>query len=928
VSTPQFKGWREQLDQAWPAVNASSLLTVEKTAWQAEGLSAPSGDEACALAAAGWMARYGQSLALNLPISRQVTLPKLAFYLHRLRYDAAQGLVSSPWLNRVTMGTRKDLLVFGRPRRMLREFVTSTVMHPIVVDLARPLPTVEFQRTLLVNAHGDLLSLVHMLQSSSKPFAIVVVTPVQGCADHTCTLISLLPSFFPGVPIVALGHTGQVLDRPLPIHAWNARLGDYVPNSSPRPPNATAVEVVAARDPVMNALAQKLGCMVWDLKQQLAQTGGDNMQEFCALLAIDRAFRAMNVPLAVHEQGTLRRSRGGRFPIRTIEAWLEIARLIKGQRGDIQAQMDEVLSLIRQAVSDLKDATPGRSEALLNLVSQGIEKNERVAILVGNGREADILQGWLDEKLGAVAIERVSVVFMDGSTAAAPDPVKLAIYAAPLFASRLHWLGLTAARKVVLCHPFEHSQVLAQVDRWWKSNALPSAGFGDKRRLWALDWSGNEPLKDLLVEPFLASQCFVTYKEMACEGHYPKPPRVQVLDALRNYDTWLQALLAEAGLGKEEPSDENVSIDETQDVVLIYLDGEAEPLRWPANGRIMRLEKDTFNLCPARDLQNGDDLVLLGNSEQRVATQQELFDMFTQNHHGLQQTLRVAEKWQELVDAGIKKKKTVADLFRYLKTKKYDVVQGTVQNWAAGGVIGPQDPAAIRLLAELANFPSADKMAAMVENAIVAIRNEHRRIGGELRKAIALSRSRDVSAVQIGARRFSREVFDAMVQVRHVTSIERPSPGAVPRMVKTLDDVASAFASAHPDKIVFTPACERSMDRSSYENLAAFEKILKVMIQGFYPMYAKNSVTLQDVEAMLAQVPSSYAGGMSEITKGMYESHYYKTYNGQSVDISRHIKLGRFHDQRYTLRLYFHWDADSARLVVHHAGEHLPTLNG
>jgi hypothetical protein len=322
----------------------------------------------------------------------------------------------------------------------------------------------------------------------------------------------------------------------------------------------------------------------------------------------------------------------------------------------------------------------------------------------------------------------------------------------------------------------------------------------------------------------------------------------------------------------------------------------------------MRLDGDTFSVCPAREIVEGNDLVLLGSSEERLATQREIFDMFVQNHHGLQQTLRVAEKWQEFVDYGVAKFKTVAELTRYLKGKRFDITAGAVQHWHAGRVIGPHDPAAIRILAELAEVPSASQMAKMVENAIHAIRTEHRKIGGDLRKAITLTRGRNVSAVQIGSRCFSREVFEAMVEVCRVVQIERPpySPSTL-LPGKSIRNVARQISLQHSDKVVFTNSCERSMARSVFEDLDAFEAILNVIV--------------------LAVIPASYAGNMSDITKGKFESCYSRQYEGQKVDISRHIKLGRSFDQRHTLRLYFHWDAKANKIVVHHAGVHLPTLN-
>ena len=167
-----------------------------------------------------------------------------------------------------------------------------------------------------------------------------------------------------------------------------------------------------------------------------------------------------------------------------------------------------------------------------------------------------------------------------------------------------------------------------------------------------------------------------------------------------------------------------------------------------------------------------------------------------------------------------------------------------------------------------------------------------------------------------------------MVEDCRVVQIERPPYNSSTRLPgKTIRDVARQISMHHSDKIVFTNSCERSMARSVFEDLDAFEAILTVIVDGFHPMYSDKILSLKQVEDMLAVIPASYAGNMSDITKGKFESCYSRQYEGQKVDISRHIKLGRSFDQRHTLRLYFHWDAKAEKIVVHHAGVHLPTLN-
>ncbi|NMG15736.1 hypothetical protein [Aromatoleum bremense] len=926
ATTPVPKGWRGLVEESWPAVTASELLRGGDEIWHAEGLSTPKEEEAVALAAMGRLLRYGQSVHLNLPIGREPTLPRLAFYLHRLRLDAAGGLMRSAWLNPVTIAHRNDLIVFGRPRRMLRDFSTSAVMRPMVVDTIRPLAPSEFQRTLLVNGHGDLLETLKLLSEKSLPFAIVVQVTPQGCDGNSVSIIKVLPDFFPGIPIVALGYTGQVLSEPLPMHTWNTRIGDVVAlrHASCEPLTCTPnVEVVAARDPVMDAFVKKLGFMVWNLKRKMEETGGLS-RELSALMAVDRALRCLNVPLPVHEQGTLRHVRGGRYPVRMIESWLEIASRLKGRRGDIQELHAQILVMTRNMMKDLTEAKPGRGEALIQLCGQVLNSDQRACVLVGGRRDAEILQSYIERRLGPEAIENITVSQMDGSTAVPPEGIDLAIYAGVLYPSRIHWLGLAAKRKLVLCHPFEQEWVCQQIDRWWQGYALPSAPTGDKQRLWSLEWPAQGCLKDALIDNEALCGNETSFTLFEIDGEYPRQMRVAQLEATRGFKDWLNVLMTEP---LPVQRDDEIAPEPTRDVVVLHLEGQSEPIRWAVNHQILRLQDDELVVCTARDLEVGNELVMLVSSDERVATQRDLFDMFVQNNHGLSQTLRIAEKWQEFVDAGMQKFETAIELNSYLKSKRYEVHNNTVQNWAHGGVIGPKDPAAIRLLAELAEIPSADKMTTMVANAIQVIRAEHRRIGSDLRRAIAVSRNRDVSAVQVGSRRFSRDVFDAMVQISRVVGIERPSlEQSSFAQRRSLKDLALDFAIEHGNKVLFTSGCERSMSRSAYADLQAFGEVLKVLVDGFYPMYAKHSKSLKDVEGMLAPIPASYAGGMSDVTKGKHEQHYFRQYEGQRVDISRHIKLGRAYDPRYTLRLYFHWDAERAKVVVHHAGEHLPTL--
>jgi len=799
-------------------------------------------------------------------------------------------------------------------------------MRPCIVDGVNPLEQSVYQRTLLVSGHGDLLEILNLLSIKSQPFAILVQVTPEGCAENSLSIAKILPEFFPNVPIVALGYTGQVLSEAMQMHAWNMRMGDVDAlrnDKAGRFTNSTPIEVVAARDPVMDAFVKKLGFLVWTLKRKMEETGGIS-QELSALMAVDRALRCLNVPLSVHEQGILRHVRGGRYPVRLVESWMEIASRLKGRRGDIQELHSQILLMTRNIIRDLEVAKPGRSEAIIKLCGDALNRNQHVSVLVGGKRDAEILQNYIELRLGHESINFINVTQMDGATALPPNQVDLAIYAGVLYPSLIHWLGLSARKKVVLCHPFEQERVCDQIDRWWKVHALPSAPNGDKKRLWGLEWPTKGYLQDSLSDDVYIDGIATTFRLLEIDGEYQRQVRVAQIETTRALDDWLNALLAEP---MPVPRYDEIAHETTRVVVVVHLEGQSEPERWAVSHQVMRLQGEELEVCTAKDLMVGNELLLLVSSEERVATQRDLFDMFMQNNHGLSQTLRIAEKWQQFVDVGMQKYQTAVELNHYLRSKRFEVANSTVQNWAHGGVIGPQKPEAIRLLAELAGVNSPNKMANMVSNAINVIRGEHRRIGADLRRAITVSRNRDVSAVQIGSRRFSRDVFDTMVQIARIACIEHPSQDyssyGPPRSIR---DMAMDFALRHGSKVLFTPRCDRSMKSSNYSDLNAFARVLEVLVDGFYPMYATKSKTLQDVEDMLRLIPASYAGAMSDITKGKNEQAYFSLYEGQRVDISRHIKLGRAFDPRYTLRLHFHWDAEQAKIVVHHAGEHLPTL--
>ena len=46
-------------------------------------------------------------------------------------------------------------------------------------------------------------------------------------------------------------------------------------------------------------------------------------------------------------------------------------------------------------------------------------------------------------------------------------------------------------------------------------------------------------------------------------------------------------------------------------------------------------------------------------------------------------------------------------------------------------------------------------------------------------------------------------------------------------------------------------------------------------------------------------------------------------YEGETVEMFRHLKIGVGDDATRTIRVHFHWDADREKIVIGYCGEHL-----
>jgi hypothetical protein len=150
-------------------------------------------------------------------------------------------------------------------------------------------------------------------------------------------------------------------------------------------------------------------------------------------------------------------------------------------------------------------------------------------------------------------------------------------------------------------------------------------------------------------------------------------------------------------------------------------------------------------------------------------------------------------------------------------------------------------------------------------------------------------------------------------------------PAANPTQKK--DSVVSIMQSAiheNPTKLELTNPGLKSAADCNFSDLNRITVLMSLLSNQFYDVYLNKTLSLSAALAVAAEYDIGYAGATSEQTKGRFQS-YRRVYNGKVISVDKHLKLGNSRDPKHCFRIYFHVDDELKKLVIHHAGRHLPT---
>ncbi|MFJ2484802.1 hypothetical protein [Pseudomonas sp. NPDC087639] len=912
--------WMRVMQDAWGAVPASELLHPNSAAWSSINLTAPDAAECASFAVAGRALKYGQSVAIALPLMGGEGITRMMVYLQRIRLDSLQGGIRSPWLNPSKMEQCPDIVFISRPRNGFHDLSRVKALRARVLrasDLKRNKTSAS--QTLVVDGSSDVMELVEAISRASKPF-VLVIDGTLGGNENFAAVDSALSESFPEVPRITLLSLGdsESLDRirsnGTRSHLWVMRLGDIVALTSPEGSDSP-FKLTVIQDRRANLELGLIADRFFGLRRELDRRDFVLRERLAIIGKVFRSLNELSLPLPYLETTLQAATRPGLFPIRCLERWLQIADKGSCLFGESDVASRNLIQQLRDWHQLLMQSITGKAGWLLKHLKDSCTNKTDTLVLCGSPYEVAALEHWFDNELTEGWNETIQITAMDGVKAYRQfsGVVDEVVIVGMLWPNRQHWLATPCRRLTIPAYEYEKPFVERMLHLWWSKHGVQSRVDGDKLTHWQLCWNDRR-CDD--VDTLLSSLALETFTHPDC-SLYPAKERVVSIPLAAEFNNWLDLLM-------EQPAEPMASVQSgealVQDLVWICLEEAKAELPWSKTRPVLVLREEEIHPTPADELTAGDQIILLRHTDERIATQEKLFEMVALSE-GMQQFLRAANRWRAMVDT-VSAHMTVAQVQTQLRKEKVSVCDATVGNWYRHKVYGPRDRAAVTVFARLSGSKNPERAALYVANAIEQVRIAHQQIGNQLRKAI-LERAAGATTVEIGQLTLDGWAFDDMIEISVVNSIRMTPKQVVSPKEEGLIDIANGVADTHPGRIHMTNPALKSLRDSVYRDHGKFRACLSLMATKLYDHYSEKTGRLHDVLEHFKLESIDFEPKMSPVTMGMYADN--RKYKGKPANMNRHFCLGNARDPSRTLRIHFDWDADDKLLVIHHAGKHLET---
>lgn len=168
------------------------------------------------------------------------------------------------------------------------------------------------------------------------------------------------------------------------------------------------------------------------------------------------------------------------------------------------------------------------------------------------------------------------------------------------------------------------------------------------------------------------------------------------------------------------------------------------------------------------------------------------------------------------------------------------------------------------------------------------------------------------------SRMLSEEKHKAKWSGRFSNIVQKPSV----YVITSKEDLVKYVDDRWNEELIFTSHAEDSLLKSPYKDIKKLVAVIDILAENFYDCLEHGS-RMEDSIKKLEFYNSEFKPMLSDKAKGRHEI-YKRQYNGRTANFDKHICLGSSRDPKNCFRLHFEFCNDQRKIVVHHAGKHLP----
>lgn len=141
-------------------------------------------------------------------------------------------------------------------------------------------------------------------------------------------------------------------------------------------------------------------------------------------------------------------------------------------------------------------------------------------------------------------------------------------------------------------------------------------------------------------------------------------------------------------------------------------------------------------------------------------------------------------------------------------------------------------------------------------------------------------------------------------------------------IITSKEDLIEYINDRWTEEIIFTSHAEKSLLESPYKNIKKLVAIVDVIAEDFSDCF-KHGYRMENSVSKVESCNAEFKPMLSEKAKGRHKI-YDRKYNGRIASFDKHICLGTSRDAKNCFRIHFEYCEEQQKIVVHHAGKHLP----